>query len=149
MYMSLHFHPRVRALRSQLTARFMASLDVAMNAVDTWLYTRSGLQPLCPRLVYDVPQDDDFNALGNNPALWDPYRAPGSVQGGIASRQEFLGTFWPWFKAATLLLKVCRIRTSRFIGTIVMGYSTVLSRPPVQDTPATSCTANAFRIHFA
>ncbi|CAM9157825.1 unnamed protein product [Ectocarpus sp. 6 AP-2014] len=72
--------------------------------------------------------NDDFNALGNNPALWDPYRAPGSVQGGIASRQEFLGTFWPWFKAATLLLKrtgcwgfqkypvICGLSTTRFDG---------------------------------
>lgn len=76
-------------------------------------------------MVYDLLQNDDFNALGNNPALWDPYRAPGSVQGGIASRQEFLGTFWPWFKAATLLLKVYGRRISVLIGTVVQKLFTV------------------------
>lgn len=89
-----------------------------MNVVDRRLCATSGLQPPSPRFV-DLPQVDDFNALGNNPALWDPYRAPGSVQGGIASRQEFLGTFWPWFKAATLLLKVYERRTCVFIRKIV------------------------------
>ncbi|CAM9328661.1 unnamed protein product [Hapterophycus canaliculatus] len=72
--------------------------------------------------------DDDFQALGNNKALWDPYRPPGSDQGAVASRQEFLGTFWPWFQAATLLLKrtgcwgfqkypvICGLTTTRFDG---------------------------------
>ncbi|CAN0518268.1 unnamed protein product, partial [Ectocarpus sp. 12 AP-2014] len=52
----------------------------------------------------------------------------GSVQGGIATRQEFLGTFWPWFNAATLLLKrtgcwgfqkypvICGLSTTRSDG---------------------------------
>ena len=55
-------------------------------------------------------QNDDFEALGVNRALWDPYRPPGSDQGAMVNQKNFLGTFWPWFKAATLLLKVPNTR---------------------------------------
>lgn len=56
--------------------------------------------------MYRLVQDDDFQALANNAELWHPYTTPGSTPGMIASRQGFLGKFWPWFKEATRVLKV-------------------------------------------
>lgn len=61
--------------------------------------------PSSPRRVAPC-QNDDFQALGSNRTLWDPYRPPGSGQGAMVNQKDFLGAFWPWFKAATLLLKV-------------------------------------------
>lgn len=51
------------------------------------------------------PKSEDFNALGKNNAAWDPYQPPGNA---LSHKKDFLGAFWPWFKAATLLLKVCQ-----------------------------------------
>ncbi len=62
--------------------------------------------PLPPPRRLAPWQNDDFQALGSNRTLWHPYHPPGSGQGAVVNQKDFLGTFWPWFKAATLLLKV-------------------------------------------
>ncbi|CAM9438393.1 unnamed protein product [Ascophyllum nodosum] len=72
--------------------------------------------------------EDEFQALAKNTQLWQPYTAPGSMPGVVTSRVGFLGSFWPWFKAATRLLKrteywgfqaypvICGLSTTRSDG---------------------------------
>eukprot|EP00903_Cladosiphon_okamuranus_P010648 g10069.t1 len=91
---------------------------------------KHGLAPYFLEVLGDEGADrplvsEDFQALGKNSALWDPYPPPGNA---LAHQKDFLGAFWPWFKAATLLLKrtgcwgfqkypvMCGLATTRLDG---------------------------------
>lgn len=55
---------------------------------------------------FDLCQNADFQSLGRNVDVWNPYSPPGGYPGAMVNKQSFLGSFWPWFEAATRLLKV-------------------------------------------
>lgn len=68
------------------------------------------MAPLSLRLRNATKQDGDFDSLGANEDIWHPYTPPGRRTNLSVDKVPFLGKFWPWFNAATYLLKVsiCR-----------------------------------------
>lgn len=73
-------------------------------------------------------QPDEFQTLGCRRDVWHPHPPLENIPGVIVTQESFLGSFWPWFKAATQLLKrtgywgfqkypvMCRLTTTRADG---------------------------------